>query len=430
MGVIAAVGRFLRHPALRRRLPALGDQAASSLSNTLVFIMVARSFDSAAAVGAFGLAMVVYAFLMGGFRAVLGETLLSLYAPASSDERRELVADVLGACLLLSAICSVVLWPISVWVGGLSGSALLALVVVLPLVMIQDVWRWLFIIDRPMAALVIDLVWLVAVVGALLAAPADASVGWFVVVWGLTGGLSALSALFLDARPRGVPHPWRWLVGTRSTGSRYFGDFLVARGVSEIALSGLGAIAGLGALGAAKASLVYYGPLNTLHAGVAMSLIPEGARLRSRPARLRKILTLASGSMVALGALWMVVGIAVPDDWGQSLFGVVWADGQGLMVPMGLAMIAGGVASGATIGLRSLGDPRRILNMRIRSAPWQLLCPFVGAALADAEGFAVGFAMGRMALAVAGWQAFGQALREREEPTVEDAPAGRAAQQV
>jgi MFS family permease len=414
MAVIRPVGRSMANPAVRRRLPALADQAASSLSNIVVFILVARSFDHLDPIGAFGLAMVAYQLALGVVRSLAGETLLSLHSSAPRRERDGLLADLLGATLLMSLISSVLVAGVAGWMGGLSGSALLAVAVVLPLVMVQDLWRWVFIVDRPKAALAIDLVWLVSVSAVMALAPDDATVSWFVIAWGATGGLAGGIAMVLGGGWHGRPHPWRWLVATRRTGSRYLGDFVVARGVSEIALSGLGAIAGLGALGAAKASLVYYGVLNTLHNGASLALIPEGARLRSSPERLRTVLVLASGFMALLAAAWMIAGHLIPDAWGEAAFGVAWDEGRRLLLPMGLAMVGGSLASGANIGLRSLGDSRRILRTRLHTAPLHVACPLLGAVAGGVVGFTIGFAFAKLALAAVSWSAFLESLQDQE----------------
>lgn len=432
--LIQALGR----PAMRRRLVVMADQAASALSNVLVAVLVARA-SGPVAFGAFSLAMVASQLAVGATRSLVGEPLLSLYSAGGASERRRLAADLQGTTLLLAAVTSAVLVVVALTIGGVSGSALLALAVVLPLVLVQDTWRFLFIVDRPGWALVVDLVWLAAVAVAVPLAPDTADVGWYVVAWGATGGLGALAGVALMRAWRSVPaesaeapaaseaarasaaarspvgqrpHPWRWLVEHRATGGRFLGEFVTARASSDLVLTALGVVAGLAALGAAKASLVYYGLLNTLHAGIYLAVVPEGARRRGRPAELRRVLVVTSAGLVAVAAAWMVVGLLLPDAWGGHLFGATWGRAEEIMLPMGLAMVLGGVHSGALLGLRSLADARRSLRARLWSTPWMVAGPLAGALVAGAPGFAWGFAAARGVAAVIWWWTFRQALDE------------------
>jgi hypothetical protein len=409
--VMAKVRGAWSRPEMRRRVLVLADQAASALSNALVAILVARG-TGVSAFGAFSLAVVASQLVLSGIRSVVGEPLLSLYSHEAPEVRRRLMVDIHGTTLFLGAVASVVLWLIAAVLGGLSGSALMALAFVLPLMLFQDAWRFAFIVDRPGAALIVDLVWLVGEVAVLPLAPARAGVAWYVVVWGLTGGLGGLVGAVLGGRLPGRPHPWQWLVHHRETSWRFFTEFVTARASSQLVLAALGAISGLAALGAANASFVYYGVLNTLHTGIYLAVVPEGARKRDQPARLRRLLALVSGALVVVAVAWMLVGLVLPDSIGRQLFGDTWDDASELMVPMGLAMILGGVSSGGLLGLRSLGDARRSLRARFQSTAWQVVCPLTGAFAGAAGGFAFGFVLARAVAAAIWWKAFGQALRD------------------
>ena len=67
----------------------------------------------------------------------------------------------LAATVVVGAVVAAAFVVAGAAVGGPAGSALLALAVVLPLMLVQDAWRYVFIVGRP-AALTIDLVWLVS----------------------------------------------------------------------------------------------------------------------------------------------------------------------------------------------------------------------------------------------------------------------------
>lgn len=399
----------------RHRVYVLGDQAASSLSNVAVTILVANG-SSQGTFGAFALAMVAYQLVTGGTRAVAGEPLLSLYADQGPRARRGIVSDIHGTALFLAVGCSVVLGGVSPVLGGESGSALLVLAAVLPLVVLQDTWRYLFVIDRPAAALAIDLVWLGGLGLALPLIPAGAPVGHYVWAWGLGGAAGAAAGTLLGWGLPGWPHPWRWLVQHRDVCARYFAEFVTATGVSQAAFAGLAAISGAAALGATRAAWVVFGPLAVIHSALYMLLVPEGARQRHDRARLQRKFLLASAASMAVATVWTLVALGLPTAWGVKLFSDTWAETDSLLVPMGLVTIAGGALSGGLLGLRALGDARRSLRARLWSTPLLAGLPLAGAVLADATGFVLGWALGNAVAAGIWWTLF------REVPTAAPEP--------
>lgn len=402
----------LREPRFQRRCLVMADQAASSLSNVIVSVLVARSFDSPAPFGAFGLAMIVYYLVAGGARSVIGHPLLSLYSPLETETRRSVIPDLQGAALCIGLTCSAILAATSAALGGMSGSALLALAMVLPLLLVQDTWRFAFVVDRPGAALAIDVVWLVAVLMTFPFAPTSAGVAWYVMAWGLCGGLGAVVGTGLARGLDRRPQPLRWLLGHSEVGFRFLGEYFTAQAVGHIVTTSVGAIAGLGALGSVRASQVYYGPHNTLHQGIYMVVVPEGAQSRGDPERLRRMLIVVSLGLATLSALWMCVGLLLPTAWGETLLGGAWSGAHEIMLPMGVAMIAAGVSSGGLLGLRSLADAKRSLKARLWITPWLIVCPLAGTVAGGATGFAVGFAIARAIGAFIWWWTFNRALDE------------------
>jgi MFS family permease len=397
-------------PAARRRAVVMADQAASSLSNVVVAILVARSV-SASAFGAFGLAMVVCQIVLGIVRSLVGEPFIGRHAADPAAVRRERAADLLAATLVLAAATAVLTAAAAALVGGLAGSALVALAVVLPLVVVQDTWRFVFVVDRPGAALGIDGLWLVLVCAALPMAPAGAGVDWFIVAWGLAGGVAAVVGTTIVRAPLRRLHPWRWLRESRPDGGRYLGDFLTAQASGQFAFVLLGAVGSLATLGAVRASQVFYGPLNTIHSGVYLAVVPDGARLRTEPRRLERLIVWTSVALAALALAWMAVGVALPGSVGRQLFDRTWPGADELMIPMGLSAVAGGVMAGGFFGIRSLGAADASLRSRLLSAPGQLLLPVVGAILGDAIGFALGAAAGRVLASGIWWSAFRRLVR-------------------
>jgi O-antigen/teichoic acid export membrane protein len=392
----------------RRRALVVSDQGISSLSNVVVTIFVARSL-SAVGFGAFGVAIVAFMLVQGVSRALVGETLLSRYSSVDTETRGSLVPDMLAAAVAISAVGVAVVTVVAVAAGGEAGRALLALGIVLPLVTVQDTWRYIFIIDRPAAAVAVDAVWLVAVCAVLSAAPSDAGAAWFVIAWGATAGIGAIAGGFLGRGDLAMPHPLRWLRSNRDMGSRFLGEYVTGQAVGQVVLVGVGAIAGLSVIGAVRAAQVFYGPINTVHQGIYLALVPEGARSTGE-VHLRRLMFRATLLLAGVAGGWMWLGLLLPDSWGTTLFGETWPEAGGLLLPIGLAMIAGSAATGAFAGVRALGDARESLRARLRTVGPQLVLPLVGAAVGAGHGYAFGFGLGHAASAVIWWAAFGNAL--------------------
>jgi O-antigen/teichoic acid export membrane protein len=386
------------------------DQGVSGLSNVLVSVFVARSL-SESEFGAFSVAAVVALLTMGVSRALVGEPLLSRFSAVAAEVRVRLVPDMLGAALAVSVVVAAVVAVVGAALGGEAGTALLALALVLPLIVVQDTWRYAFIVDRPAAALVVDVVWLAGVCVALPLAPGGAEAAWYVAAWGLAAGAGAVAGQVLGrATVSSVPHPWRWLRDNREMGVRFLGEFVTGQSVGQFVVLGVGAIAGLGTLGAVRAAQMFFGPINTIHAGIFLALVPEGAQVRDEPHRLRRLMVAASGLLVAVAAVWTVVGLALPSRWGTELFGQSWAGAADLLGPLGLGMMAGSVATGGYAGLRALGAARASLRARLETAPPQLVLPLAGTAVADGGGYVVGFGLAHAASAAIYWTEFLRAL--------------------
>jgi hypothetical protein len=222
-----------------------------------------------------------------------------------------------------------------------------------------------------------------------------------------------------------VSRPGRWFTEHREMSARFLGEFVTGQAVTQFVLVGLGAIAGLGVFGAVRAAQVFFGPINTVHAGAYLALVPEGAQAIAQPERLRRLMIRASLGLATLAFAWMCVGLALPARWGAELFGPTWADATDLILPIGLTMVAGSLITGGFAGVRSLGAASDSLQARLRTVPPLLVLPLVGAAVAAGEGYAAGLSVAQLASAAIWWTAFHRALARRTA-RVEAAPVAAA----
>jgi O-antigen/teichoic acid export membrane protein len=393
-----------------RRVAVMADQVVSSLSNVVVAIIVARVV-SPDEFGAFSVAMLAFAIVIGGVRAVIGEPWLSAHSAEPTEVRRRISADLLRASVAASALASVLIAGLAVVAGGMAAAPVLALAAVFPVLGVQDALRYVAVVDRPLVALVSDLAWLVAVVPLLAAAPADASPAWFVVAWGVGGLVGLVPALAVLGIPVAKGSVRRWFGTHREMSGAFLGEHVTARISSQIAMLALGAVAGLSALGAVRAAQVFYGPLNTLFGGLYLVLVPDGARQRHDSRRLTRLMVAASGLVTAAAMIWTLVGVVAPDRLGTALFGQTWSEAGGLLLPMGIAMTISALNTGAFAGIRSLGYARLSLRVRLWSMPPQLACCLIGAAAGSALGYTIGFAVGNAVIATMWWVFFAEALR-------------------
>lgn len=408
----------------QRRALVMLDQGLSSLSNVVVTIAVARLL-SPAQFGAFAVAQVAFQLTLAGVRSVVGEPWLSVYSAAARDERSQAEGDVVRAAFAAGAAVSLVIAVGAVALGGgVTQGALVALALVFPPLATQDALRYVAVVDRPQVAVASDLTWLVAAIALLVVAPENASPAWFVAAWGGAGIAGLLVSLAMSAVPVLSGSASRWFRQHRTMVGAFLTETLSARAAAHIVLLGLGGIAGLGAVGAVRAAQVFYGPLFTLFAGTYLALVPEGVRRRQTPHRLLGLMTLASLALASVAATWTVVGQLLPDSWGTALFGDTWARAQDVLLPIGLAFIAGAVTAGAFDGIRSLAQAGLSLRARLWSLPAQPAGALTGALVAGTVGYATGFAIGNVVVAVIWWSFFTAAIRRREAKHF--APDGRA----
>ena len=402
----------------RRRMSwTIGDQALASATNIGTAVVAARSLDPRD-FGAFGLAFTVYLLALGACRAVVTEPLLSRYSSMVASQLHERARHVVGAAAGVGLACTLTLLVASPLVGGPAGLALFALALVLPALLVQDAWRYYFVTaGRPSAALYNDGIWcitqLVLLVGIASARPFDLVT--VILWWGLSGSVAALAGCIAARTVPTLSSTWSWIATNRDLGARYGAEFVTARGAGHGTLLALGAIVDLVALGAIRATQVYFGPINVVFGGIYLALVPEGARLNGDRQRLRRLMAVASAALVAMAAVWLGIGLLVPAEVGTAVFGASWDGARSLLVPVGLGVVGGGVAAGGMAGLRALSAAGASLRARLIGLPLMIGAPLAGAS-AGARGFAFGLAIAMWAGAGVWWWQFERALRAPLRP--------------
>ena len=395
----------------------LVDQAVSSLTNFAVGILVARSLG-AAQFGAFSLAWVTYAVLLNLSRG-LGTDPLMVRFSGPADARwlaaaRQAVSTTLFVGLLSGAGCVLA----GLALGGSVGSAFVGLGLVIPLLLVQDGWRYAFFaVGRGRSAFLNDLTWGLALVPAIEAAAGRPSVGGFVIAWGIAGGLAAIvGSLQTRLLPVNLRGAVSWVSQQRDLGWRYVMENVAISSASQLRMYGLGAIAGLAAVGAVRGGQLLLGPFLAVLMGVSLVAVPEAARVLRRSPRQLPLFCIALGGSQAVGALLWGVALLVllPERVGEELLGPVWSLAAALIVPTTLVVVHGSLSDGAFAGLRAMGAAPRSLTAQLLAAFAYVTGGLAGAALGGATGSAWGVAIATLLGAGIAWWQLRAALRERE----------------
>ncbi|MEV5437587.1 hypothetical protein AB0K80_16460 [Streptomyces sp. NPDC052682] len=408
--------------ALAGRLSwGLADQAASSMSNFAVGIYVARSLG-VTAFGVFSLAWVTYGVVLNVSRGLATDPLTVRFSGVPEASWRAAVARSTGTALGVGAAIGAVCLVAGPALGGRVGPAFTALGVVLPGLLLQDAWRFsFFAAGAGRKAFVNDLVWCVALVPALLAAARVGSVAAFVLAWGASAAVAAAyGCLQSGIRPR-TAGARGWLREQRDLGSRYLVENVSLSGASQLRAYGLGAIAGVGAVGAVRGAELLLGPFLAVLMGLSLVTVPEAARvLRQSPQRLETFCLLLGGGQAAAALLWGAALLLMPDRLGELVLGGVWHSAAHLIVPVTLGVAGAGLGTGAAAGLRALGAARRSLRCQLFASAGYVGGGLGGAAVAGTVGSAWGVAAATLSGSAVWWLQLRSALREhRRNPVCE-----------
>src|SRR5947209_7999458 len=135
------------------------DQALSSLTNFGLSILVAATV-SAEQFGTFALIWGAYSAILGVSAGLTSAPLTVRFSAAAGDRLAQAERASLGAALGLGLLGSVGFYVAALVAGGKAAGALLAMGVVLPGLLTQDTWRYVFVTrGRPILAAANDGCW-------------------------------------------------------------------------------------------------------------------------------------------------------------------------------------------------------------------------------------------------------------------------------
>lgn len=406
---------------------SLGDQALSSLTNAALSIFIAV-VTSAEGYGYFAVAFTVYTFLLGTCRALVNQPYVMRWPGAPEDEATRAAAAGTGLALLVGLACAAVGVPVALLLVPGAGPAVATMCGLLPLLLVQDVWRSVFIArQRPKSAVANDALWTVlqfSALGVAVAAGVRDPVP-LVAVWAAGGWVAAVVAV---AQARVRPAVGAALGYARRTLdlSRYLvAEWLTVLGAAQVALllvAGIGSALDVGALRGAQTLL---GPLNILGIGAFGFLVPELARRPWLAARRLRLVALGTSAVLGVVNLaWGAVLLVLPDAAGAALLGSTWPSARETILAMTLWSTGIALATGPIVVIRSRGRPRDSYLVNLLLGALLLVGAPVGLVLGGAAGAAWGFAIATLLTAPLFGLAMERVLRTPAPPAQPAPPAG------
>lgn len=389
------------------------------MTNFAVGIYVARSLG-VTAFGVFGLAWVTYGVVLGVSRGLATDPLVVRFSGVPDASWRGAAARSSGTALAVGAAVGAACLATGLALGGRVGPAFACLGVMLPGLLLQDAWRYsFFAAGTGRKAFVNDLVWGLALVPAMVVAARVGSVAAFVLAWGASAAVAAAYGCFQSGIRPELSGARAWLREQRDLSYRYLVENVGVSGASQLRAYGLGAIAGVGAVGAIRGAELLLGPFLAVLMGLSLVTVAEAARvLRRAPHRLAAFCLLLGAGQAAAALLWGAALLLVPDRLGELVLGGVWHSASELVVPAALGVAGASLGTGAAAGLRALAAARRSLRSQMFASACYVGGGLGGAAVAGTAGSAWGVAAATSISSAVWWHHLRAALRERHRDSL------------
>ena len=387
---------------------SLADQVISSLTNVIGMFSAARMLE-ADEFGALSLAAAASVIFIGIARSLVSEPML-----VSPEHRSDRFVAMSGAGLAIGSLFAAMLLPIALVVGGMIGTALLALALCSVGLLLQDTIRYAYLVaGTPKRAAFVDLYWLLTTVVLVAASNRWWSGSLFValIVW--LGGASIAAIIDLGLS-RARPHlraGARLMADHRKLGASYLAEFLTLRALGQVALFGLTLVLAVEAVGSIRAAELLFGPLVVLHSGIYPVVLPSVVRkisLGKGPLRVSAAVS-AFSATTALGLTGLL--ILVPNSWLRHLLGATTSGASDVLLLVGLGFASRGLVAGPTVGLRALGQQSLLARSRVSAGVLALVPGLIAARTSGIRGFVLVGTVASLFLAIAAWNQLISAAR-------------------
>lgn len=418
-GAAAEGGRRFGRARMGRMAGGVFDQAVWALSNLSLVIVVAKrsGLDD---IGAIGLVVLLYVLVLGLVRAATGLSLIIRFTAVGPAEHREGGGAAVVSAALLGLIGTVLLAAVGLIGGGRLTGPMVVVAVQFPLLMVQDVVRYIWLAERrPWRAARTDFVWVVvSVAGYGVALAAGGGTTAMTAAWALGGSVSGLLDLLvlrlplLDRSHLGFARRHWDLTHNQAI------EAFLQYGSSVFAVALLGLVASLKAVGQVNLGTSLLGPLRALLLGVAMAAVPDAVHTaKEGVAVLRRHILVVS---LCLGAMAAACGVAIqviPDGLGTLIVGKNWHAAQAIAVPLSVGFLGLAVSFGPLVGLRSQERARVIVRCSIIQVIGGTAGFMIGAVVGGAISAAYGQAVALVLATAVWWRAWIAATDHLRQPT-------------
>jgi hypothetical protein len=405
----------------RMRLGAWGvaDKSLSSLTNFALSVVVARSV-TLPEFGAFTLAFATYGIALGASAAIVSGPLSIRFSDCDVAEWRRGCRLGTGATLLVSILIGAVCVAVGLSLSQPLRGTLIVLGLSMPLLIIQDCWRLAFFASgEPSSSFLLDLIWAACQVPlfVVLMVRGTSSVVPFVVAWGGSAAVAAAVGMLKGRALPDVVHALSWWREQRDLIPGHFGDFIIRNGAQKVGVYTVAAIAGLSATGAIRGMTLLLTPLIVFFQGLDPIKVPDAVRIVNRtPERLWRWSLRLSLAFTGVALAYAVAMLFFPDSLGRILLKDTWNATAGLLFIGAIAYAGNAASNGAMVGVRALGDARRLFKARLFVGPLMTLGTIAGAAVGAAPGAVVGTAIMAWISVAVHWKYFHSAMSERGLP--------------
>jgi hypothetical protein len=385
-------------PAVARRASwNLIDQMISSLTNAILSFMVARAVDPTT-FGGFAVAFTVFTLVIGGARALCTAPLNIRFSDVDPAEQRRAAAAATGLSLLIAVVVGLGTVAAGLLLRGSTGEALLVMGLVLPAVIVQDSYRYVFFSRQtPAMAAVNDGVWAVLQIGsvAVLLSAGVSSVGPFVLVWGVAGAAAVLLALRQSAT---LPSPRRALGWLREQNdlTRYtFASWATQQGTMQGALLVIATIGTVVANGALRGAQILLGPATIISSSALTFAIPEFSRRRRTMTDRQWVLAACgvSAAVALLALCWGAIFLLMPDSVGEYLLNETWAGTRELLFAAVVGQVLACLTVGPVVMLYAIDRAKATFRIHLVLGTLVFLGGVGGVLLAGGPGAQWGFAI-------------------------------------
>ncbi|OAA25135.1 membrane protein involved in the export of O-antigen and teichoic acid [Frankia sp. EI5c] len=394
----------------------LADQGVSSATNAAVSILIAH-YVGKTEYGAFAIPYLIFSVIIGISRASCCVPLGIAYAGRSAREFRHAAGSTTGACLTFGALLSLPLILLGALFGGSVGTGILLMGFVLPGLLLQDAWRYVFFAQgRPANAFLNDIAWAaVQVIGlSLLIERGVTKSPPMLLAW----GVSALIAALLGVAQAGLwPAPSRafaWIRENRSNATNLTAEFITVQGALQASILLMGALHSAEIVGALNAVRTLLGPTTVIGVGIVSFAVPELSRRMDMSARARqRAAVVLSAIVVGLGLLWSLIFVLFPQV-GEFLFKQNWPGAHAILLLSVLHYAGTAVPTGPACVMYALGKTRTTFRINLVMAPMLFTLPILGLLLGDAPGAVIGFNLVFWGIAPVWWILLRRVVREHE----------------